>query len=480
MSSCSQTKTSSKKIVLRPQKGKQEQFLACKADICLYGGAAGGGKTFGLLLSAIRHVKVRRFTCAIFRRVHSHIVLPGGLWDASNEIFPHFNGLSHVTTRRWQFFERPVSNAGRPAIDNTPLGCIDFKSMKDEKDKLNFQGSEICLLCFDELTHFTETQFWYMFSRARSTCGIVPYIRATCNPQSEGFVRDLVDWWIDEDGFPIEERSGVIRYMIRVNGEIKFFDTLEEVPEQRRAMARTFTFINSSVYDNQVLMDKDPNYIANLESLPAYDRAQLLQGNWNVRIEAGMYFRAHWFMVIDELPAPLYYMSSCRYWDRAATTPKDGIDPDYTVGLKMARYRDNYYVLDMVRIRETPMQVLEAIKRTASQDGVGCQIGLEQEAGASGIADCEYIRFNLMGYNVKVCKAEKSKEWRAKPVSAASEQGRVYVMRAAWNKEFFSELQAFPLGAHDDQVDAFSGAFNVLNDNADMSVFSTILANGGI
>jgi predicted phage terminase large subunit-like protein len=101
-------------------------------------------------------------------------------------------------------------------------------------------------------------------------------------------------------------------------------------------------------------------------------------------------------------------------------------------------------------------------------------VGLEQECGASGIAECDYLKQALSGYIVETHKAEHSKEWRAKPASASSEQGRIKLVRAPWNKDLLSELQAFPLGKHDDQVDALSGAFNMLSRGMDYSAFKNL------
>ena len=67
--------------VLRPQSGSQEMFLSSPADIVIYGGAAGGGKTYGLLLSALRYKNVPGFGCTIFRRNYNQIFSEGGLWD---------------------------------------------------------------------------------------------------------------------------------------------------------------------------------------------------------------------------------------------------------------------------------------------------------------------------------------------------------------------------------------------------------------
>jgi hypothetical protein len=86
------------------------------------------------------------------------------------------------------------------------------------------------LICFDELTHFTAHQFFYMVSRNRSTCGVRPYIRATCNPDADSWVADFLAWWIDpETGLPIPERAGVLRYYIRVAEKIVWADRPDDL-----------------------------------------------------------------------------------------------------------------------------------------------------------------------------------------------------------------------------------------------------------
>ncbi|WP_240491317.1 terminase large subunit domain-containing protein [Pirellula sp. SH-Sr6A] len=144
-----------------------------------------------------------------------------------------------------------------------------------------------CYLGFDELTHFTESQFFYMLSRNRSTCGIRPYVRATCNPEP-GWVADFLAWWIDQStGLAIPERSGVVRYFIRGNDEkIYWGDTKEEIieefPEYSPEDILSVTFILATLDDNKILQKKDPGYKARLMSLSKIERDRLLGGNWKV------------------------------------------------------------------------------------------------------------------------------------------------------------------------------------------------------
>ena len=153
--------------IIQAQEGPQFAFLSSSADITIYGGAAGGGKSYGLLLDPLRYVHVPGFGAVIFRRTSPEITNQGGLWDTSQEIYPKVNALPRRTDLSWLF-------AGGARVR--------FAHLQHDKDKLNWQGAQIPYLGFDELTHFTEEQFWYLLSRNRSTCGVPPCVRATCNP----------------------------------------------------------------------------------------------------------------------------------------------------------------------------------------------------------------------------------------------------------------------------------------------------------
>ena len=170
--------------IIRPQPGPQEAFLASSADIVVYGGAAGSGKSWGVLLEPLRHITSNPdFAAVFFRRNLTQIKNPGGLWDASMKLYPLCGGqpVSHVSEWRWP--------AG---------GKIKFGHLEYDSTVLDWQGAEIPLIVFDELTHFTQAQFFYMLSRNRSMCGVRPYVRATTNPDSDSWVATFIAWWIDQ------------------------------------------------------------------------------------------------------------------------------------------------------------------------------------------------------------------------------------------------------------------------------------------
>ena len=194
-----------RKIMAQP--GAQEAFLRSRADIVVYGGAAGGGKSWALLMEPLRHVDNGEFGAVIFRRTYPQITNEGGLWDTSEKIYPHCRATAKLSTLEWLF----------------PAGCrLKFAHMQYEKDRFEWDGAQIAFLGFDQLEHFTWRQFFYMLSRNRSICGVKPYIRATCNPDPDHWLRTFMRWWInDSTGRAIPSRAGVIRWWAMVGDQVE-------------------------------------------------------------------------------------------------------------------------------------------------------------------------------------------------------------------------------------------------------------------
>lgn len=343
-----------------------------------------------------------------------------------------------------------------------------FAHLEYDSTVLDYQGSALPWIGFDELTHFSKYQFLYMLSRNRSTSGVPGRIRATCNPDMDSWVRrDLVDWWIGKDGLPIKERSGVIRFFIVYEDQFVWADTRRELKQKYGAhqLPLSFTFIPSLIHDNKVLMEKDPTYLAKLHNLTKVERERLLAGNWNIRASAGNYFKREMFGILDVLPAnPI---QGVRYWDRAATeVSSSSPDPDWTAGCKMWKYDTGVFVVEHVgRDRLTPLKVEKMMRNLATQDTTRVSVCVEQEPGSAGVADAQRAVTVLQGFDVRIRKPTASKEIRAKPVSAQAEAGNIYLVKGDWNEAFLTELENFPPEkdrGHDDQVDAFSGAFNEL------------------
>lgn len=442
--------------VIGPQPGPQERFLSTPAEIAIYGGAAGGGKSYALLLEPLRHYTNSKFGAVIFRRNSTQVRNEGGLWDESLALYGPLGAHPREAFLEWRF-----ASGMR----------VKFAHLEHERSVYDWHGSQIPFIGFDELTHFSERQFFYMLSRNRSTSGVPGYIRATCNPDADSWVRKLIDWWIGEDGYPVADKSGVLRWFIRRDDTLIWGDSRQELidkygPEE---LPKSLTFIPSKIYDNVILMEKDPSYLSSLRALSRVERERLLGdkekgGNWNIRSTAGNIFRREWFRVLDAIPAG--WIQAIRFWDRAATRPNDvNKDPDWTRGLLLFKYPNNTFVVgDLRSMRDTPGRVEDLIKNTAAYDSIRVRIMSQQDPGSAGVSESEHFIRMLIGYDVRTVVISKDKLTRAKPVSAQCEAGNISVLRAAWNEEFFSELESFGIDykGHDDIVDVLSGAFNEL------------------
>lgn len=179
--------------------------------------------------------------------------------------------------------------------------------------------------------------------------------------------------------------------------------------------------------------------------------------------EGGM-FKRHWFKIVKRAPENNPGARRVRKWDLAASLPKAGTDPDWTVGLKMAVIERRYYVEDVTRFRETANAVRTSIRATAIADGADVRILLPQDPGQAGKDQAQNLVAMLAGYNVHAERETGKKDTRAEPFAAQCEAGNVFLVEGPWNEAFIDELCNFPLG-HDDQVDCASGAFSDLAGN---------------
>ena len=441
-----------RQIVIKPQPGPQEAFLATPADVCIYGGAAGGGKTYGLLMEAMRHKSDPDFGAVIFRRNYTQVTAQGGLWDSSRSLYRYIRGaMSRKTPKlHWEF----------------PSGAkVNFAHLGSDDDCESWQGSQIAMIGFDELTHFSRYQFFYMLSRNRTDSDVKPYIRATCNPDADSWVAEFISWWIDQDtGYPIPERSGKIRYMVRINDELIWGDTKQEVIEKGadEEEIKSVTFIASTLQDNQILMKRDPGYLANLKALPLVERERLLYGNWKIKPAAGLFFkRSQVGAFLEAVPDDV--ISWARGWDLAATSEDEDGDPAYTAGVLIGKRRNGRYVVaNVTNVRLDADDVRKHIKSTCTMDKQKYKRVVErlpQDPGQAGKDQAKsYIKM-LAGFVVKAIPETGSKETRAEPFAAQWQAGNVDLVMGEWKEMYLTQLESFPESKFKDMVDASSSAF---------------------
>lgn len=487
-----------------PQPGPQAAFASSAADVVIFGGAAGGGKSFALLYEAAKWVHLSGYRAILFRRTNPELVGGGGLWDEAQELYRALGGRPRAMPHLDFSFESGAR--------------IEFRHMQREADRFAHQGRQYAFVGFDEVTHFTEAQFWYLFGRLRSTCGVRPYLRATCNPDPDSFVYRLIGWWIGPDGYAIEERSGVVRWLVRRDEELRWYDTEAEaleanppppgVPADEAQRPVSVTFISSKLSDNPALLRADPTYRGKLQALSRVDRLRLLGdagrgGNWRVREGRGMVLPREAFHVADKPPSRI--VRTVRAWDKGARAPSPANpDPDWTRGVRVSLCEGGELWIDhVVSVRDRPAVVFRAMRQTAAGgdmippeggdvagrggasrrwpgDGPAVTIGLWRDPGGAGIVDVETTAAVLQRFPIEVvlsasspvegakvrkgrAKVEFAKVWSRILEGDGRQPGRVYVRAGQpWTEDLIGECDDFPEGPHDDYVDAISLAVQIL------------------
>ena len=387
--------------------------LAFSLLMCLeafFGGAAGGGKSISLLIGALQFVHIPGYAAIIFRKTFSDLSLPEALIAVAHIWLDGTDARWSETTKTWAF----------------PSGAtLSFGYLDGPRDKERYQSAAFQFIGFDELTQLRETDFTYMFSRCRRKTGsTIPLrIRSASNPG--GYGHD----WVKQ------------RYIIE-------------------GMVKGRPFIRSKLADNPHL--DQATYIRSLAELDPITREQLLEGDWTVRSGAGM-FKREWYAILPMAPMGL---PQIRFWDLASTAPAPGKSPDWTVGLLLAGDPSGrYYVLDVRRTQTTPAGVAQLVKQTAELDGPGTAVYMEQEPGSAGATVIDYYtRKVLQGFFFEGVRSTGSKIERAAPVSSQAEAGNIRLAAGPWIGAFLDEMEGFPAGANDDQVDALSGAMAAMRD----------------
>ncbi|MGA3110639.1 MAG: phage terminase large subunit [Candidatus Bathyarchaeia archaeon] len=389
----------------------QAEFLICEDQEVFYGGACGGGKSVALLAAALQYVGQPGYDALLLRRRITDLSLPGSLMD-----------LAH----QWLDGTRARFDSKNGTFVFPSGSRIVFGYCENMGDEQRYRSAQFQYIGVDELTQWDEKQYLFLFSRLRKPKNLnVPLrMRSASNPG------DVGHGWV---------KQRFVGEAMDVDGRV---------------------FIPAKLCDNPML-DQE-GYMKNLMKLDPVTRAQILNGDWEINPE-GCKFQRGWFQIVDDYPVGYRIV---RYWDKASTEPKKGKDPDWTVGVKATMAKGVFCVLDVVRFRGKPQLNESSIRQVAEIDGEGVDIFMEQEPGSAGVNDIDnYARRVLLGFSFRGVKVTGSKELRANPLSSHAEQGNVKLVKGLWNRDFLEEFELFPYGAHDDIVDATSGAFSKLTEN---------------
>lgn len=251
-------------VAFKPNEGPQTEFLAAPEKDVLYGGQAGGGKSYSLLADPLRYVHRGKHRALLLRRTMPEL---RELIDNSRELYPKaFKGAKFKEVEKtWTF----------------PSGAkMEFGFLERDADVYRYQGQSYSWIGFDEITQVPTDFAWnYLASRLRTTdTEIQCYMRCTANPGGVG------SHWVKK------------RYIDPVPPNVGF--TGDDGVSRR--------FIPAKLSDNPYLT-RDGSYQKMLESLPPILRKQLLEGDWDVAEGAAFLEFDYLKHVIPPFEIPLHW-----------------------------------------------------------------------------------------------------------------------------------------------------------------------------
>lgn len=388
----------------------QQLFIDSDIKELGWGGEAGGSKSVGQIMSALRFVDVPHYSALILRKTAKDLHDAGSVIPLAHEFLQGTGATWNEQKLRYLF----------------PSGArLQFGGMDAPLAHFSYQSASFQYIGFDELGHWpTDTQYRYLFSRLRRGKRLVEVplrMRPTFNPGGPG-----AEW--------IANRFGLI-------------DGSSELPPGR-------AFMRSYRRDNLELDEE--SYLETLAELDPVTRAQLMHGDFTA-CPTGKYFRGDWFKFVNEVPPLARWV---RAWDTGASE-----NGDYTVGIKAGVHGRNIYIADITRGKWNIPDVRNEIVSTARMDGKDVPVAIEQAQFALGIIQdlTQHDDFNAFPL-LKIGIGGKDKEQRSRGWRARLGNGEVYLLRAHWNDDFIDECLRFTNEKHntDDQIDSMSVAFEAL------------------
>lgn len=446
-------------IVIAPASIPQEQALNSTSDITLYGGAAGSGKTYTLLITALRFMMVPKSTGVIFRRTSKMLDAPGSIWQEAvvmyTTIFPEIK----IRDREHEVIFKNGS-------------VLKFSHMQHEKNAFDHKGGQYSFVAFDEATDFSEMQVMFLLSRMRNAnVSYTPQMYLCTNPNYHSFLRKWIqEFYLDPaDGTPIAERSNIERYFVRRGNEMIWYDNRADAEAiygtGPTSGIRSFRFCSAKIWDNPFLRDSD--YLSNLMSLDRVQRLIMLEGSWTARAETSGYWHRNHVEIVDYAPEKV--KQRVLAVDFAFTVASETLpDPDSTAFVLMSKDMYNVYTVEHVYTMQDRVHAVEEklfqLAETFGRDVI-YSIPIDPNAQAGAYARDLQRRLAEKGFTCKLQKPVKSKLVRFQPFASVTEAKFVRVVRGDWNDRYFDQLEIFDGTGkyHDDMVDATADAFLVLN-----------------
>lgn len=410
------------------------------------------------VMGPARYADIPRFRALTLRRESKDL---GDILDKSRDIYPacfdcRFIANHPLYPPHWLFSSGAM---------------IALSHVHDEEDWQKYEGQEYQWITFDELTHYTERQYLKILQRLRGIVpGLPPHVRyaratATADGRHKAWVKRRFGPWLASK---FEHPSLAPRFHPitkapippAASGQILWFRRNDhgedEIVPQGTKGARSRSVILARLSDNKLLEKADPGYRELLENLDPHSRAIALDGDWDHEEAKGeMFPRDRWLLCHSP---PSRVLLSVRFIDLSASE-----DGDYCAGCLVGLCENGeIIILDVQRKRGGPDEIDDFVTSMIAADGSSVVCRIEQEPGSSGKLTINNFINKFPGFDIQgVPESGKgTKVMRARPLSSRQRQKKIYVLDGSWNNDFFTEAEDFPIGEHDDQVDAASGAFN--------------------
>lgn len=275
--------TQERPVLYKPHDGPQTEFHERDEDFILFGGSKFPGKTHALLFEATRQIDKANYKAIILRRTFPRLQ---EIIDRAQEFFPKMGGRWEGDSKRWKF----KSGA-----------TIAFGHCEHENSKYQYQGQQYAFIGYDQIEEFTESQVRYINAQCRTADATIRcYIRATANPGGEGH------WWIK-------------RKFIQSKKPRQRYEEDFGVYEGKR-LVWSMAYIPATIFDNPTGLQANPQYLANLKSLPEQERKAFLDGDWDA-FDTGCAFDAAGLLAQEKMIRPFEWVGYLR------DTPGRGAEP---------------------------------------------------------------------------------------------------------------------------------------------------------
>lgn len=462
-------------------------------------GSRGGGKSELLSMIPLKYCDDKYYRGISFRREYSEIMGANGLWQKAEAMYPLFDGHPLVSKAVWKW----------------PSGAQQqYRHMQHENDKESHRGQGYSAILVDEISQFSKTQITFLMTCLRSEANMSSFLCGTTNPDCDSWILPLIEWYLDDRGYPREDRVGAIRYFVVKDGDFLFADTEEWFAENepdtvfvkmpggtiKYVRPKTFCYFFFTVEDNEALQLSNPSYISELYNLPDHERESQLYGNWYAKPEGSSYFKREWLRgakgervkEMKDIPDKCIVM---RGVDKAHSEPSELYRyPDFTAfSPRMYKTKDGFYylvgdyhneIVDPVtknndkpilgRFRKRAGERDHLILKQALYDGLKCSVVLARDKGA-GAGDHQATMSLLMQYKVKVVEDRSQSNVAEKKVkdfqnfASACQRGLVYIVENSFDAKsleaIYKELERFDGSKStslkkDDFVDSISICFN--------------------